>query len=446
MKKKLLILLVFVANNLFAQNLTSNNLIVVRIGDGSSALGTTSAAAFFDEYKTDGTLVQSVPLPTSVQGVNKRLTLSGDKTDEGYISLSPDADKIALFGYDCDLGATAPSTTTSASVNRVIGVLTADKSVNTTKYLNSMFSTVVARSATVSGDNLWVTGGNTGIVHTTYNSTGAITANTILATTGRVLSIYDGQLYISSLGSGVRMGKVGTGLPVTTGQTITSLPGYPTGASDAPFQYVFSDQNVSIPGVDVLYVADALRGLLKYSFDGTDWVYNGVITGGSYMGLAARKVGSSMQLYGTRRIGSSASTYQFQLFTITDDGGHNASFSNTVVTTLATAGTNTVFRGITFTPGTNTLGIAEVKQNIKQTDLQVYASAGVLRAGIYSSLLGPGKLVIYNLSGNRLYEKSLDLVTGFQEHIIGTGLNYPSGVYIAVFTNSKQTVSQKFIL
>ncbi len=518
-------------NNTYAapNHFTADNLILVRVGDGVSALGSTSAPVFFDEYKTDGTFVQSIPLRTSVDGVQKRLTLSGDKTDEGYISLSPDGDKVALFGYDCDPGTLSPSGATSAAVNRVIGVLTADKSVNTTKFINNMFSGVVARSAAVSGDNLWVTGGGSGIVHTTYNSTGAGTTNTTLtSTTGRVLSIYNGQLYASSIGA-YRMGKVGTGIPVTTGQTITSLPGYPTANPDNPFQYVFADQNTTIPGVDVLYVADATRGLLKYSLDGTTstWVHNGTVTG-SYMGLTGRKVGSSMVLYGTRNIGSNT----FQLFTIADSGGHNASFSSTTVTGLSTAGSNTVFRGIAFTPGTDVLPVSMgqfngkigkdkvllewetyseqrnshfeilrshsgdnfnkigevkgagnsnsrhqysyedkiplagnnyyrlrqvdtdgaysetdvivVKQGEKPTELQVYATEGILRARLYSSIAGPGKLSVYDISGKRLYEESLDLVSGYQDHLLGSG--YHSGIYIVVFSNSKEAVSQKLIL
>ena len=527
MKKKLLIGLLFVANNLFAQNLTQDNLIIVRIGDGASALGAASAPVFFDEYETDGTFVQSIPLRTTVEGAHKRLTLSGDKTDEGYISLSPEGDKIALFGYDCDPGTASPSGAASATINRVVGVLTADKSVNTTKTISNMFSGVVARSAVVSDNNLWITGGGSGIVHTTYNSTGAGTANTTLtSTTGRVLSIYSGQLYASSIGT-YRLGEVGDGIPMTAGQTITSLPGYPTSNPDNPFQYVFADQNASIPGVDVLYVADATRGLLKYSFDGTAWIHNGTVTG-SYMGLTGRKVGNSMVLYGTRNIGSNT----FQLFTIADSGGHNAAFSSTTVTALATAGSNTVFRGITFTPGTNVLPVSMgqfkgktsrgmvqlewethseqknshfeilrsqdgtmfekigevkgagtsniklsynyedknptpgnnyyrlrqvdtdgsyseteaivVKQGEKVTELQAYASDGVLRTKVYSSVPGPGKLSVYDMSGKRLYEEGLDLVSGFQEHVLGSGFH--SGIYIVVFSNSKDTVSQKLIL
>lgn len=528
MKRKLLIVtvLAFVMNNLFAQNLTSGNLIVVRIGDGVTALGGTASAVFFDEYKPDGTFVQSVPLRTSIDGVNKRLTLSGDKADEGYITLSPDREKIALFGYDCDPGTTNPSGTAVATINRVIGVLTADKAVNTTKYFNNIFNAVVARSAVANGENLWVTGGGYGIVHTTYNATGAATTNTNLTSgtqTGRVLSIYGGQLYTSTLASGYRMAKVGDGIPTTAGQSLTNLPGLPTTGN--PLGYVFVDQNPSIAGVDVLYVADAGGGLIKYSFNGTNWVSNGSIAG-TYRGITARVIGSDVLLYGTR------STTTDEFFSLTDNGGHNAPFSTTSVTVLATAATNTIFRGITFAPGTNVLpvsfgefkgkairgaiqlewetlseqnnsrfevlrsqdgkffekigevkgagtsntkllysyedkasiagnnyyrlrqvdtdgeysetGIIVVKQSGRSASLQVYVSNGVLKAGIYSSVSGVGKLSVFDLSGKRLYEEQLKLIGGNQEYVIESRLSGRPGVYIAVFTNPQETITQKF--
>src|ERR1043166_9690103 len=53
---------------------TSGNLVVYRVGDGSAPLSANAAAVFVDEYTPAGVLVQSITLPTAVNGSNKRLT------------------------------------------------------------------------------------------------------------------------------------------------------------------------------------------------------------------------------------------------------------------------------------------------------------------------------------------------------------------------------------
>src|SRR5207244_738646 len=71
-----------------AATFTPGNLVVVRVGDGSTALGSVATPVFLDEWKTDGTFAQSVPLPTALNGSNRRLTLSGSATTEGLLTRS----------------------------------------------------------------------------------------------------------------------------------------------------------------------------------------------------------------------------------------------------------------------------------------------------------------------------------------------------------------------
>ncbi|HVK08592.1 MAG TPA: hypothetical protein VM597_07420, partial [Gemmataceae bacterium] len=63
------------------------NLAVVRMGDGSAALGSAATAVFIDEYSTTGAAVNvgnttatGNPLPTTVTGANLRLTGAGSST------------------------------------------------------------------------------------------------------------------------------------------------------------------------------------------------------------------------------------------------------------------------------------------------------------------------------------------------------------------------------
>jgi hypothetical protein len=279
-------LLIMYAARSGAQSFGNGNIVVVRIGAGDTPM--TAGAAqpvYLDEYTPCGELVRSIALPVAINGSHRRLTLPSSVTDytEGFISLSEDGQYLALGGYDAATGTTSVTGTTSATVNRTVAVIDASGNVNTTTAFNNRFSAVSIRSAVVNGTGVWTTGGSGGIVYTTLGSTGA--SNTLISTsTGRCLSIYDGQLYTSSTATGFRMARVGSGLPTTTGQTMQNLPGYPaTGGS--PLQFFMARLNGS-DTVNVLYVADN-NVLKKYSLVSGSWVDNGTIGvfGDKYRGL-----------------------------------------------------------------------------------------------------------------------------------------------------------------
>ena len=86
----------------------------------SSALTGAATDVFLDEYTPSGTLVQSVALPTSAVGANRRVTMSGTATSEGALALSADGRYLTLAGFDADPGTAAVSATTAATVNRVV--------------------------------------------------------------------------------------------------------------------------------------------------------------------------------------------------------------------------------------------------------------------------------------------------------------------------------------
>ena len=76
------------ANHASAAAFTLGDLVVVRVGDGSAALSSAATATFLDEYTPGGVLVQTIPLPTALSGLNQPLTLSGSATSEGFLALS----------------------------------------------------------------------------------------------------------------------------------------------------------------------------------------------------------------------------------------------------------------------------------------------------------------------------------------------------------------------
>src|SRR5262245_10634779 len=84
-----------------AVTFTPGNIVVSRAGDGTTTMNTgEAAAAFLDEYTPSGTLVQSIPMPTSVNGNQRRLTQTWDNMNEGFVTRTVDGKYLLLTGYD----------------------------------------------------------------------------------------------------------------------------------------------------------------------------------------------------------------------------------------------------------------------------------------------------------------------------------------------------------
>lgn len=352
MKRKLLLSCLFAvaAHTGFSQiAFTAGSLSVLRVGDGSAALGTSATAVFIDEYSTSGTLIRSIALPTAVAGANRRLTLDGNtsgvSSSEGLLSLSQDGKKLTLTGYDAPTGTATIATSASATYNRVVGVIDGTGNINTSTALD-IFNVQLISSAVGDGNNLWISGGTANIYATTI---GATTATSIVARTGRSLRIFNNQLYASQIsGTAGPIITVGTGLPTTTGQTIAGLSGMPT-TTPSGREFFFADLDPTVPGYDVLYIANSANtdGIAKYSLVGGNWVLDNVIAG-QYTGLTGVVSGNEVTLYGIRFAASAN-----KLFKIVDASGYHAAITATA-TDIATAATNTVFRGVSLSPTVTT--------------------------------------------------------------------------------------------
>ena len=98
----------------------------------------------------------------------------------------------------------------------------------------------------------------------------------------RELQIYNGQLYVSSQ-KGLTLGSVGTGIPTTTGQTITNLTGLPAAGSTLDANaYLFAHLNGAGTSPDTLYITDTVSNtgagqIDKYSLVSGSWVQTGSI-------------------------------------------------------------------------------------------------------------------------------------------------------------------------
>ncbi len=334
-----------------AAPITQGNLVIYRVGTGAASLTSAAQAVFVDEYTPTGTLVQSIALPTTVSGSNRRITASGTATSEGFLTVSPGGQYVTVTGYDASTGTTNVASTVASSVNRVVGVLSTNTGTVSSNTTLTAFTGNNVRSAfTSNGTDIWATGAGSGVIYTTAGSSGAGTAISTTVTNLRQINAFGDQLYVSTgSGTAVRLGSVGSGLPTTSGQTTSNLPGLPT-STGSPYGFVFFDLSSSVAGVDTLYVADDGAGILKYSLVGGSWVSNGTVgtAAEAYRGLTGTILNGQVRLFSTRR-GGSAAAGGGELVSLTDAAGYNGAFTGTP-TLLATASANTAFRGVAYVP------------------------------------------------------------------------------------------------
>jgi predicted extracellular nuclease len=324
----------------------SGDVMVVRVGDGAGPLSGAAAPVFLDEYTQAGVLVSTTPLPTSVAGANRRVTMSGSATSEGGLALSADGRYLTLAGYDAAPGTAGVAGTTASAVNRVVARVDATRTVDSSTAMTDAFSGGNPRSAvTDDGSRFWVAGSTGGVRLATLGDTGTTAQiNSASPTNLRVAGIASGQLYVTTGSGATGLHSVGSGLPTTGGQTPSLVTAVPS-----PYGFVALDRDPGVPGVDTLYIADDSAspggGILKFSFDGTTWTARGSFrpAGGGVRGLTGSVTASGVTLFAT------TSTATNQLVKIDDTAGFNAAIGATS-TTMQTAATNTAFRGVAFAP------------------------------------------------------------------------------------------------
>ncbi len=327
------------AHHADAANFTNGNVVVYRVGTGSGALSANSAAVFLDEYSPTGTLVQSVAMPTIDSGSNQTLTATGNNITEGLITRSVDGRFLVLGGYDAATGTANVATT---NVARTIGRVNAAATINTTTTISTTFNAATFRgAASNNGSGFWAGASSGGLVYQPLGSTGAGTVVSTTITDNNQPNIFGGQLYATTGSNTARIAKVGTGLPTTTGQTMTDTG---VGNSGSPYQFFFADLTNTVAGFDTLYVAnDNQSALKKYALVGGTWTVAST-TGNNnddYHGLTGVVSGSTVTLYVVKGTGT--------LEKIVDSSGYNAAINGAEVT-IATAGSNTQFRGVALTP------------------------------------------------------------------------------------------------
>lgn len=318
----------------------------------------TSTPVFLEERNiSDGSLVRVIPMPTAMSGNNQPFTMSGSASSEGQLTTSVDGHTVVLTGFAAAPGVTKiASTSTDGGAMRVVARVDSAGNVDTTTELATFDGFDIRAAATVDGGSFWAVGagaadagGNAGVQYVMIGSTGASTNILSVPANTRTVGVYGGQLYMGTSftpNNGINM--VGTGVPTTGGQTATLLPGF-AGDAGSPYGFSMMDLDASVTGVDTLYVADDSSqgnggGIQKWVFNGTTWTKIATFTNGTTTGF--RGVMATQGTGGVVVIGTTTETNGNSIVKYLDDGQN----TNPTGTVIATAPTNTVFRGIALAP------------------------------------------------------------------------------------------------
>ncbi len=322
----------------------AENVVVLQAGSGTLQANGTAVPILLREFTASGSYVQTVPVPFTNSGSNYGVTMSNSGTSEGALNLSGDAQRLTLVGYNAPVATSNVSSSAAATNPRVAIVVYNNGTVNTSTIVNDAYTgNNVRSSVTQDGTGFWMAGAAGGVRYVTLGSTGTSTSVSNNDNSVRVVSIVDGQLWCSSnTASLIGLSKVGAGLPTTSVANTLTIP------STDPYAFQFLDANSSIPGADLLYIANN-TSLIKMSFDGTVWVSQGSLTGTNITGVCAKwdAANSTATIYATNGTA---------LWKVLDNAGATSNIVSSgsaltaVGTNIATAITNTAFRGVSFAP------------------------------------------------------------------------------------------------
>ncbi|MFC1421046.1 Ig-like domain repeat protein [Streptacidiphilus cavernicola] len=329
---------------------SAGDVVVYRVGDGTSALSGAGAPVFLDEYSPAGALVRSVALPTTASGANKSLVSSGSATSEGGLTLSADGRYLVATGYAASVGATGLSSSAAATLPRTVARVDASGTVDSSTSLTDFADGNNPRSVVSDdGQEFWVGGAAGGVRYAPLGATSSTALTASSYKNVRQLAIADGQLYTSADPSkaSVTVATVGAGLPTGPTQPVTNLP-FGSTAPTGPYSYsLLTLGQGSTP--DTLYVADnALNAIVKYGLVNGSWVQLGSVAVPSVTGLTANDDDGAVTVYATSSgtAGTSGTLYQ-----VTDGSGTGGTLTGSA-TAVAETPANEAFRGVAFAPGT----------------------------------------------------------------------------------------------
>ena len=327
---------------------TACNLVVYKIGDGSTVLSSNAFPVAIEEVSTSGpTIGTAIQNVSSIFLGSNLLTQSGASSSSGFMNSNNGF--LAVPGLNSALGIGNVANQNTKVTHVIDGTQTTNnRFLNTASapipFNNNAYRSVVPTSATTfycSGDGSGTTTGGiwyfNGVTYTQiYNTIFNI----------RNIEIFNGNLYFTT-GSGSNRGlyQVGTGLPTTSGQSATLI--LSNGLTDSsPYNFSISpDDCVIYLNEDGNGGNNLITGIHKWQKINGVWTFQYKYTAFA-RGLVVDYKEAITKIYATTSI--SSGVVAAELIHITDNG----SFSSPIWT--LSAGANNAFAGVDFTPNSTT--------------------------------------------------------------------------------------------
>jgi hypothetical protein len=313
----------------------TGNIVIFRVGNGGAALDPTATPVFLDVFTPTGMPVGTINVPSTGPTA---LTVVGNATTEGIISLSQDGSRLVFAGYRKDAGGASPSGDLPSVTNRVIGTLTIGGTLNTSIAVTDGTAVAFRSATTVNGSSYYTS--TAADVRYVATPGPASTSVQIDPRNSRQVNLSGNVLYASN-GSTAITGKVQTYGTLPTGPT-TPTPVVTLATADAVNGFFLADVNPAVAGADTLYALSTVENLFrKYTFNGTTWTAAGSIGASGAQDVTGVVSGTNVQLYLTS--GTS-------LFSFNDTSGIGGTLAGSLGSAIATAPTNTAFRGVAIAP------------------------------------------------------------------------------------------------
>jgi Secretion system C-terminal sorting domain len=445
MKKLYTVFTLFMLCSFIVQaQLTTGNLVVVRLGNGTVYNGGAAARCFLDEYTTAGTFVQTIAMPITASGGNRKFMLNNGFYG-GQITLSGDGRYLLVPGYDVDEFSQPLTSFTPSIAPRIVARIDKSGTVNTTTSTGAYNGESIEAAYSTNGTNIWTCGtninndGTGGIRYLTFGAATSTLINGGATFVGfRALGVYDNQLYVTADWGNISLASVGNGFPVTTA-ALSNLPGMPNNNSPIPTGFFMADLNAGITGPDVLYFLDgnAFGGatantLSKYSLVGGTWIKNNAIAIDNPKGMTAVVTGNSVTLYVSTNSGLSK---------VTDATGYNTNMT-AAFSSIATAPLGTFFKGVAFAPSDFPTSVRTV-ENIKLNKIY-QRSEGELQVEFTSKKQAGVSITVTDISGKQIGIVQYKAIAGINTAVLNiNGLQ--KAVYLVTVINGTEKTVSKFV-
>jgi hypothetical protein len=312
---------------------TAGNIVVERIGNGSTTLTSAASAINVLELNTSGTTQQTIN--TLFTGSNL-LTETGTGTSNGYLNSYNTS--LGIPGYNSALttasvaGLNTKATSILGTGATVLNRVVFPTSGSPLPFTTNNFRSIIPTSSTTfyaSGAGSSSTGGIWYYNGTSYTQVSTTQTNT------RNVEIFNGNLYFSTGSGTAGIYQVGTGLATSSGQTATIVV-----AAASPYGFSIS------PDGKTMYVADdgtvngnTGGGIQKWTKSGSTWTRQYTFAVQS-RGITVDYSGNNPIIYATTVV----TLDNNKIIKITDTG------SSATSSDVLSAGSNYVFRGVDFAP------------------------------------------------------------------------------------------------